>query len=58
MWRVEAYQSGRSVATDQLRELGESLMPVATAIADATTVEWVKTAQHAKREGTLGGGGI
>jgi hypothetical protein len=29
-------------ATDQLRELGESLVPVATAITEATTAEWVK----------------
>jgi hypothetical protein len=74
MWRVEAYTGGQSVAlffvpavgrgyatrwtTDQLCKLGESLVPVTTAIAVTTTAEWVKTARHTEREATLGSGGI
>jgi hypothetical protein len=69
MWHVEAYLGGRSVAlffvplsrsrwvTNQLRELRESLMPVAMGIAEATTAERVKVARRADREATLGGGG-
>jgi hypothetical protein len=37
-----------------LRELGHSLVPVATAIAEATTAEWVKEAHRAERGATLG----
>jgi hypothetical protein len=37
-WR--GYTTGWSA--DQLRELGQSLVPIATAIAEATTAEWVK----------------
>jgi hypothetical protein len=70
MWRVEAYPRGRSVApffvfvsrswwaTDQLRELRESLVPVATAITEVTTTEWVKTARDAEKEATLGSSGV
>jgi hypothetical protein len=39
---------------DRLHELGQSLVPVAAAIAEATTVEWVKEARHGEREATLG----
>jgi hypothetical protein len=45
-------------ATDQLRELGESLVPAAMAIAEATTTEWVKAAHRAEREMALGSSGI
>jgi hypothetical protein len=70
MWRIEAYPGGQSAAPffvpasrmwwviDQLRELGESLVPIAMVIVEATTMEWVKTARHAEREATLGGDGI
>jgi hypothetical protein len=44
--------------TEQLRKLGESLMPVATAIAEVTTTEWVKTTRRTEREANLGGGGV
>jgi hypothetical protein len=70
MWCVEAYKGGRCVAsffvpasrswwaTDQLRELRESLVTVAMAIAEATTAEWVKAARRAERETALGSSGV
>jgi hypothetical protein len=57
MWRVEAYLRGRSAASffvAQLRELRESLVSVATAIAEVTILEWVKTARRAESKATLG----
>jgi hypothetical protein len=70
MWRVEAYLGGQCVApffmpasrlwwaTNQIRELGESLVPVATAIAEATTEEWVKVARSTERETALGSNNV
>jgi hypothetical protein len=34
------------------------MVPVATAIAEATTMEWVKIARRAGRKGTLGSSGV
>jgi hypothetical protein len=48
----------RGYTADQLRELGQSLVPVTTAIVEVTTAEWVKEARHAEREVTLGRGSI
>jgi hypothetical protein len=50
------YADGWSV--DQLCELGQSLEPVAMAIAEATTTEWLKAACRAEREAALGSNGI
>jgi hypothetical protein len=49
------YATGWS--TDQLHELDQSLVPIAIAIAEATTAEWVKEARRMEREATLGRGG-
>jgi hypothetical protein len=43
---------------DQLCELGQSLVPVATAIIETTTVEWVKEARCMEREAIRGLGGV
>jgi hypothetical protein len=50
----EAVRRGYVVgwSVDQLRELGQSLAPVATAIAEVTTAEWVREARHAERAET------
>jgi hypothetical protein len=50
------YTAGWSA--NQLRELGQSLVPVVTAIEEATTAKWVKEAHHVEREATLGRGGV
>jgi hypothetical protein len=50
------YAAGWSA--DQLYELGQSLEPVAMAIAETTTAEWVKEARRVEWEVTRGGGGV
>jgi hypothetical protein len=56
----EAVRRGYAVGwpADQLRELGQSLVPVAMVIEEATTVEWVKKACCTEREATLARGSI
>jgi hypothetical protein len=70
MWHIETYLRGWRVASffvlvlrswwafDQLRELGESLVPVVTAIAEATIEEWVNVAHRVEREMALGSSGV
>jgi hypothetical protein len=43
-----------TTSADRLRELEQSFVPVAMAIEEVTTAEWVKEARHAEREETLG----
>jgi hypothetical protein len=49
------YTTGWSA--DQLRELGQSLVPITSAIAEVTTMEWVKEARCTQRAAALGGDG-
>jgi hypothetical protein len=53
---ARGYTAGWS--TGQLCELGWSLEPVAIAVAEVTTVEWVKEARRVEREATRGRGGV